>query len=215
MRSFRAEALSDLVGHILANEPELAKSAYESLCGGYPIYLTRDVHRARAWLRAQARGTERFGLVASSGAQRLRPEGIHVKSEIEPAKWFLNDSTDVRSSYYLEEVATEFAIQGLELDWVGVCWDADLRFGRGDWLHEAFKGTKWQSMKDKSKRKYLINAYRVLLTRARQGMIIFVPQGEPSDHTRPPCFYDGTFNYLRTCGIPVVSSQPAHRSTTT
>jgi Uncharacterized conserved protein (DUF2075) len=204
MRSFRAEKLSEFVGHILDNEPEAAKTAFESIRTGYPIYLTRELSTARAWLRDQARGTERFGLVASSGAQRLRPEGIHIKAEIEPAYWFLNDSADVRSSYYLEDVASEFAVQGLELDWVGVCWDGDFYHDRGEWMHRAFKGTKWQSVSDRSKRLYLKNAYRVLLTRARQGMVIFVPTGDAVDHTRPSFIYDGTFDHLRSCGIPVI-----------
>jgi Uncharacterized conserved protein (DUF2075) len=125
MRSFRAEALSGLVGHIIDNEPETAHATFEKIKATYPIYLTRDLDAARAWLRSHARGTERFGLVASSGAQRLRPEGIHIKAKLEPVNWFLNDSADVRSSYYLEDVASEFAVQGLELDWVGACWDGD------------------------------------------------------------------------------------------
>ncbi len=206
MRSFRAETLSELVGHILDNEPESVRAALESIQSGYPIYLTRDLAAARAWLRGRARGTERFGLVASSGAQRLRPEGIHIKAKIEPANWFLNDSADVRSSYYLEDVATEFAVQGLELDWVGVCWDGDFHHNHTRWIHQAFKGKNWQSVNDKSKRLYLKNAYRVLLTRARQGMVIFVPRGDPLDHTRPSCFYESTFEYLRSCGIAMLSS---------
>lgn len=204
MRSFRAEALSEWVGHIIDNEPEAARATYKSIEAAYPIYLTRDLSGARAWLRSQARGTERFGLVASSGAQRLRPEGIHIKAKIEPANWFLNDSADVRSSYYLEDVASEFAIQGLELDWVGVCWDGDFYYKDGKWVCQAFKGTKWQSVNDESRQLYLKNAYRVLLTRARQGMILFVPKGEASDRTRPSSFYDGTFEYLRACGIPML-----------
>ena len=204
MRSFRAEALSEWVGHIIDNEPEAARATYKSIEAAYPIYLTRDLSGARAWLRSQARGTERFGLVASSGAQRLRPEGIHIKAKIEPANWFLNDSADVRSSYYLEDVASEFAIQGLELDWVGVCWDGDFHYKDGKWVCQAFKGTKWQSVNDESRQLYLKNAYRVLLTRARQGMILFVPKGEASDRTRPSSFYDGTFEYLRSCGIPML-----------
>jgi hypothetical protein len=205
MRSFRAETLSEFVGHILDNEPEAAKTAYESIRAGYPICLTRDLSAARAWLRGRARGTERYGLVASSGGQRLRPEGIHIKAEIEPANWFLNDNADVRSSYYLEDVASEFAVQGLELDWIGVCWDGDFYHDHRQWLHQAFKGTRWQCVNDESKRLYLKNAYRVLLTRARQGMIIFVPKGNGLDHTRPPCFYDGTFDYLQSCGIPLLA----------
>jgi hypothetical protein len=204
MRSFRAEALSAFVGEIIDNESEAARVTYESIKAAYPIYLTRDLSHARAWLRGHARGTERFGLVASSGAQRLRPEGIHIKAEIEPANWFLNDSADVRSSFYLEDVASEFAVQGLELDWAGVCWDGDYHQRDGKWVCQAFKGTKWQSVNDESRRIYLKNAYRVILTRARQGMILFVPKGDVSDTTRHPSFYDGTFEYLLSCGIPVL-----------
>ena len=140
-------------------------------------------------------------MVASSGAQRLRPEGIHIKSELDPSNWFLNPSTDVRSSYYLEDAASEFAVQGLELDWAGVCWDGDFHHRDGRWVTQAFKGTRWQSVNDESRRLYLKNAYRVILTRARQGMILFVPKGDGSDPTRPASFYDGTFEYLRSCGI--------------
>jgi hypothetical protein len=204
MRSFRAEALSDFIGHVLDDKPVAASATYESIRATYPIFLTRNLATARSWLRSHARGTERFGLVASSGAQRLRPEGIHIKAEIEPANWFLNASTDVRSSFYLEDVASEFAVQGLELDWVGVCWDGDFHHKDRSWTYQAFKGTKWQSVNDDSRRLYLKNAYRVILTRARQGMVIFVPSGDASDRTRPASFYDGTFEYLRSCGIPVL-----------
>ncbi len=204
MRSFRAESLSALVGHMIDNEPESAHNAYKRIEKDYPIYLTRDLNVARAWLRSRARGTERFGLVASSGAQRLRPEGIYIKARLEAVNWFLNDRTDVRSSYYLEEVASEFAVQGLELDWVGVCWDGDFYYKDGSWILQSFEGTEWQSVNDYSRRLYLKNAYRVILTRARQGMILFVPKGDISDRTRPPNFYDGTFEYLRACGIPTL-----------
>jgi hypothetical protein len=205
MRSFRAEALSELIGQIVDNEPNAARTTYKKIEATYPIYLTRDLAAARAWLRSRARGTERFGLVASSGAQRLRPEGIHIKAKLEPVNWFLNDRTDVRSSYYLEDVASEFAVQGLELDWVGVCWDGDFHHKDGMWAYQTFEGTKWQSMINESRRLYLKNAYRVILTRARQGMILFVPNGDASDRTRPPSFYDGTFEFLRLCGIPTLT----------
>jgi hypothetical protein len=205
MRSFRAEALSEFIGHIIDNEPEDARLTYKKIEAAYPIYLTRDLDAARVWLRRQARGTERFGLVASSGAQRLRPEGIHIKARIEPVNWFLNDRADVRSSYYLEDVASEFAVQGLELDWVGACWDGDFHHKDGTWVYQSFEGTKWQSMIDESRRLYLKNAYRVILTRARQGMILFVPNGDASDRTRPPSFYDGTFEFLSLCGIPTLA----------
>lgn len=203
MRSFRAERLSSFVGALLDGTPEEALSHLDTIKARYPMWVTRDLTQARAWLRSVARGTERIGLVASSGAHRLRPEGIHIKASVDPPRWFLNDKEDVRSSYYLEEVATEFAVQGLELDWVGVCWDADLRFSGVGWATYAFRGTKWQSVRDQERRAYLANAYRVLLTRARQGMVIYVPKGDDADTTRPKAFYDGTFEFLRACGIPL------------
>jgi hypothetical protein len=204
MRSFRAEALSEFVGHIIVGDSQSARSSYELIRGAYPITLTREISVARNWLVKRARGTERIGLVASSGALRLRPEGIFIKAEVDPANWFLNDRTDVRSSYYLEEVASEFDVQGLELDWAGVCWDGDLNYDRKRWAFQSFKGTKWQTVNDASRQLYLKNAYRVLLTRARQGMIIFVPNGDDSDRTRQREFYDGTFEFLQQCGLPVI-----------
>ncbi len=201
MRSFRAEQLSSFVSLVLNGDAVGARDQLERLRDRYPISLTRDLAEARDWLRDKARGTERFGLVASSGGHRLRPEGLHVKAKIDPANWFLNDRFDVRSSYYLEEVATQFDIQGLELDWAGVCWDADFRRVDGAWSYNAFKGTRWQQVRDETKRLYLLNAYRVLLTRARQGMAIFVPRGDPADVTRPPWHYDETFAFLMDCGL--------------
>ena len=200
MRSFRAETVSDFISHLLNGDAEAARVASVKL-DRYPIRLTRDLNAAREWLRQQARGSERFGLVASSGAMRLRPEGLHVKAGIDPPNWFLNDRTDVRSSFYLEDVASEFDVQGLELDWTAVCWDADLRFVDEDWQGYNFKGTKWQSVNDRFRRLYLKNAYRVILTRARQGMIIFVPRGDAEDSTRPPSYYDGTYDFLRAGGL--------------
>ena len=144
--------------------------------------------------------------MASSGGLRLRPEGLHVKVKISPENWFLNGSNDVRSCQYLEEVATEFDVQGLELDWACVAWDANLRYTddgseNSGWTQHAFKGTKWQNINDERKRIYLKNSYRVLLTRARQGMVIFVPRGDASDTTRSPSFYDGTYEYFLDCGL--------------
>ncbi len=199
MRSFRAETLSDFISHVLNGDVAEAKAAFGKL-DRYPIRLTRDLEQARNWLKETARGSERYGLVASSGASRLRPEGLHIKAGIDPPNWFLNDRRDVRSSFYLEDVATEFDVQGLELDWTGVCWDGDLRFEDDHWACYSFKGTKWQSVKDRFRRLYLKNAYRVILTRARQGMVIFVPQGDAEDPTRPPGYYDDTCAYLEACG---------------
>ena len=201
MRSFRAEKLSEFVGALIAGEGENARALYVQIKDRYPIVLTRSLAAARGWLKKQARGTERVGLVASSGASRLKPEGLNVHEKIGATHWFLNGKDDVRSSYYLEDPATEFDIQGLELDWVGVCWDADFRLVDGRWAHHSFSGTKWKNVNDPSNRRYLTNAYRVLLTRARQGMVIFVPKGDVSDRTRLPAFYDGTAKFLADCGI--------------
>lgn len=201
MRSFRADALSEFASFIIENRPEEARAAYSRIANKYPIALTRDINLAKNWLKGKARGTERFGLVASSGAIRLRPDGINVKDKIDASVWFLNDQSDIRTSYYLEEVATEFDVQGLELDWVGIGWDADYRYIDGSWTHFNFRGTSWQNVHQPERQLYLKNAYRVLLTRARQGMVIYVPPGDANDHTRPPSFYDGTFNYLKTCGL--------------
>jgi hypothetical protein len=207
MRSFRAEALSSFIGHIVDNRPEAARDVYQQVEDRYPIWLTRDIDAARDWLRKVARGSERFGLVASSGAYRLRPEGLQVKAKVDASNWFLNDRTDVRSSFYLEEVATEFDVQGLELDWAGVCWDADFRHDGDDWRFYNFRGTAWQRVNQDERQLYLKNAYRVILTRARQGMIIFVPEGDPSDPTRPPSYYDDTYAFLQTCGLKEMSSR--------
>ncbi len=201
MRSFRAESLSEFAGHVVGNRPGRASKTYAQIAERYPIALTRDLNVARAWLRDRARGSERFGLIASSGANRLRPEGVFIKSKVDAPTWFLNDRGDVRSSYYLEEVATEFDVQGLELDWAGVCWDADFRYEQKEWKHYSFRGTTWQKANADERQLYLKNAYRVILTRARQGMVIFVPTGSITDTTRPPAFYDETFNYLLRCGL--------------
>ncbi len=201
MRSFRAETLADVVSYMLNGDAGAAKAAYDRISDRYEIRLTRDLAQARQWLRDKARGSERYGLVASSGALRLKPEGLHLKAGIDPPNWFLNDRSDVRSSFYLEDAASEFDVQGLELDWTGVCWDADLRYEDGAWGFYSFKGTRWQSVNDRFRRLYLKNAYRVILTRARQGMVIFMPKGDDADPTRPPEFYDQAYDFLRACGL--------------
>lgn len=151
-----------------------------------------------------ARGTERYGLTASSGAKRLRSFGVCVKSKAEAKNWFLNNDDDVRSAFYLEDTATEFDIQGLELGWTIVCWDANFRFVDGRFQYYNFKGTKWQNINNAIDRSYLKNAHRVLLTRARQGFVIFIPHGDNKDHTRPHSYYDGTYEYLKSIGIQEV-----------
>lgn len=204
VRSYRSEKVSEFVKNIIDNNPDTAKSLWIEIERDYPIYLTRNIDTAKKWLRQKARGSERMGLVASSGAYRLRPHGIHVKTSIDPKNWFLNSKEDVRSSYYLEEAATEFDIQGLELDWTCVAWEADFRFNNSHWEYKNFRGSAWQNVNDATRRQYLKNAYRVLLTRARQGMIIFVPEGNNDDMTRKPEFYDSTYKYLRNIGLPTI-----------
>jgi hypothetical protein len=204
MRSFRAEDVSAFVKALLDCASEDARASYVKLRDRYPIVLTRDLGQAKHWLREQARGTERYGLVASSKAQRLKPHAINVRMEVNPVHWFLNDRDDTRSSFYLEDAATEFKVQGLELDWVCLMWDADLRFTPKGWAFHSFEGSRWNQIHKQDKRAYLCNAYRVLLTRARQGMVIFVPPGDPADHTRPPGYYDATFAYLRSVGMKVL-----------
>ncbi len=202
MRSFRAEHVSRFVKALLDCDRSAARSTLQDVLARYPIAVTRDLDRAKDWVRLHARGSERFGLIASSAANRLKPHAIDVRFEVNPIHWFLNDSKDTRSSYYLEDAATEFQVQGLEVDWACVTWDADLRSGTSGWSHHAFRGDKWTNVKHPDRRQYLVNAYRVLLTRARQGMVIFVPPGDREDHTRRPEWYDQTFNYLRELGLP-------------
>ncbi|MBI5098381.1 MAG: DUF2075 domain-containing protein [Nitrospirae bacterium] len=204
MRSFRAEHVSLLVKQLLDLEVELAQETFKKVSPKYPIALTRDIGKAKLWLKMQARGSERYGIVVSSQAERLKPHAIDVKSPMNPIHWFLDNKDDVRSSYYLEDVATEFDVQGLELDWVCVTWDADFRYSKKGWEHRSFCGTRWNRINKGERKIYLKNAYRVLLTRARQGMIIVVPNGDTEDPTRAPAFYDDTFHYLKNIGFPVI-----------
>lgn len=202
MRSFRTPDVSAFVNAALDVDVERARVLYASIRDKYPIVITRDLAAAKAWLRERCRGTARYGLLASSSARRLKADGIFVKNEIDPANWFLNDKDDVRSSYALEDTVTEFDIQGLELDYALVAWDVDLRFVGGGWSYYTFKGARWNGVGTEEGKLYLKNAYRVLLTRARQGMAIFVPVGSDDDITRKREFYDGLFCYLRSLGLP-------------
>jgi hypothetical protein len=205
MRSFRAENVSAFVKALLDCQTTEAREAFAKLSARYPIAVTRDLNVAKQWVRSHARGTERFGLVASSKAQRLKPHAIDIRVDVDPVHWFLNEKEDTRSSYYLEDAATEFQVQGLELDWTCVTWDGDLRFAGSGWSYHDFRGAAWTNIKNADNRNYLKNAYRVLLTRARQGMVLFVPPGESTDPTRSPAFYDPTFNYLTELGIPILT----------
>lgn len=204
MRSFRAENVSLLIKQILDIDIDNARETLMNLKDKYPIVLTRSMNQAKQWLKEKARGSERYGIVVSSQAQRLKPYAIDVKSPMDPIHWFLDNKDDVRSSFYLEDVATEFDVQGLELDWACVAWDGDFRYCHGGWIYKSFSGSKWKNVNLYQRQKYLKNAYRVLLTRARQGMVIVVPEGDAEDPTRSPDFYNSTFEYLVSIGIYVV-----------
>jgi hypothetical protein len=180
MRSFRAENVSLLVKQILDLELEEARETLRTVNANYPIFVTRDLAKAKRWLRDQALGSERYGIVVSSQAERLKPDAINVKAPLDPVHWFLDGKEDVRSSYYLEDAATEFDVQGLELDWACVTWDADFRYSDLGWENWSFRGDRWHHINKEERRNYLKNAYRVLLTRARQGMIIVIPPGGES-----------------------------------
>ncbi len=201
IRSYKAEKLSEWVVAILEDEPIEAKELLEKHLNDYPIFLTRNLETAKQFLRNKNRGHRRTGLVASSGARRLRPLGLDVTVEIDVANWFLNPRNDVRSSSFLELPATEFAVQGLELDWVGLCWGDDFRKEENGWSYHSFKGTKWQLERKDEKKQFIKNKYRVLLTRGREGLIIFIPEGSDTDHTRPSKNYDSTYEYLKFSGI--------------
>lgn len=205
IRSFRADKQSRFVDAILDNHTEEAKTIYNEIIAKYPVYVTRDYEKAKTWVRAQVRGSQRCGVLACSSAQRLKPEGIYVATDIDVKNWFLAPSDDLRSSNMLEIVASEFKVQGLEIDWAIVCWDADLRRNKDntEWDHYSFRGTKWNRRKKADQKRYLINSYRVLLTRARQGMVLFVPFGvDPEvDNTRDKEFYQAIYEYLLSCGL--------------
>ena len=204
MRSFRAEHVSLLVKQLLDLESDQAQKTLEQIQRRYPIVITRDLMKAKQWLKTQARGSERYGIVVSSQAERLKPHAINVKSPVDPVHWFLDGKEDVRSSYYLEDVVTEFQVQGLELDWACVTWDADFRYTKNGWEHFSFVGDRWNRIRKPERQNYLKNAYRVLLTRARQGMVVVVPSGDQEDPTRNQDFYDPTFEYLQEIGFDVI-----------
>jgi hypothetical protein len=204
MRSFRAENVSLLVKQVLDLDTDRAQETLANVESKYPIALTRDLSKAKQWLKEQARGSERYGIVVSSQAQRLKPYAIDVKSPMDPIHWFLDGKDDVRSSYYLEDVATEFQVQGLELDWACVTWDADFRYTKKGWDHWSFVGDHWNRIRKQERQVYQKNAYRVLLTRARQGMVIVVPQGSIEDLSRKSGYYDPTFDYLQSIGFKLI-----------
>ena len=179
-----------------------------------PFLLTRSLPALRGWLRAAARGTRRPGLLASSGARRLRAAGLgaelpHMDAQA-VARWFLDRWPDVRASDALEVVATEFSAQGLELDYVGLCWDGDLvrEPGRVAWRVRDFRGSGWTLPRGAEAIANQINTYRVLLTRARYETVIFVPSGDAGDPTRDPAVLDEVAAFLSQCGARPLEQHP-------
>ena len=201
LRSFRSEKLALFVKCLLDEEIELAKETYEELKKSYPVLITRKFDVAKNWVKKKARGTERYGLLASSEGKRLRAEGIWVPSEINHVGWFLNEKDNVDSSYYLEVAASEFKVQGLEIDYAVLAWDADLRYTSNGFDYFKFRGTKWNHVNQEQRQHYLKNAYRVLMARARQGLIIYIPEGDEEDPSRLMEYYEGTYQYLKHVGI--------------
>lgn len=211
MRSFRSELVSAFAKAVIDGERQYASELYKAISQvepatgsvRYPVVLTRNLESAKAWVKSISRGTERYGIIASSGAKRLRADGITVSKDIDVVKWFLNDSSDVDSSFFMEVAASEFKIQGLEIDYAVMAWEGDYRYSDGDGLFTCnkFEGSAWKTIRSAIEKKYLKNSYRVLLTRARQGFVIYVPQGCENDPTRLPQYYDGTFDYLKSIGI--------------
>jgi len=216
LRSYRAEKLSAFV-HALLTFDDSAAEIYNEIKDKYPIVLTRDMNKARRWLHEKVRGTERTGVLVTKESARFKPLAIHIlpSGDENAVHWFLEDKEDTRSSNYLEDAATEIQVQGLELDYTCVLWDADMRCENGEWRFYRFNGqTKWNELIGNTEGKqdqikYMLNAYRVLLTRARGGMVICVPEGNPNktpngfweDSTRLPEYYDGTYHYLKSLGI--------------
>ena len=204
-RSLDAPNLPKFVEYLLDNDKDNSKRMLNEL-DYFSLFITRNLNEAKEWIKkvsSEERGKYRYGLLAQSNGLRLIPEGIFVKNNIDVESWFLNDADDIRSSNHLEIAATEFDIQGLEIDYSIVGWDGNLRYIDGEFQYYKFKGTRWNKISDDNLtgKSYLINSYRVLLTRARQGMVIFVPEGDDEDKTRKREFYDGTYEYLKSLGI--------------
>jgi hypothetical protein len=210
VRSHRAQRIAEWVNHVVVGEAEAA-SRVALQFGKFPIALTRDLAKAREWLHwRRIDENRRAGLVASSGAMRHRAFGIELSSGFRQGfsyeDWFLGKPPDVRSSSFMEVAATEFEIQGLEIDWSGVCWGNDFWFdvADGKWRFQHLKGSQWRQVKKEERRRFIVNKYRVLLTRAREGMIVWVPRGRETDGTLPPSQFDGTAAFLERCGLKAV-----------
>ena len=211
VRNHRAQRWAEWVNEVLSHDFEKAASLFPD-SEEFPCFVTRDHENARAWLRMHYHldPEQRIGLVATSEDQRLRAYGLERSSSFRLnypfEKWFLEPPTDVRSSFSLEIAASEFECQGLELDWVGVCWGGDLTPAEdhSGWDYRKFRGARWQYVRKDHEQAYACNRYRVLLTRARNGLVIWVPKGDSNDPTRDPERFDRVFAALRLAGVPLL-----------
>ena len=187
--------------------------------------ITRSLDTARHWLKCRQIGRTRSGLVSSAYAARLRSDGLEnsfdFHQNFEWEHWFLDELTcapvgspqkycgDVRCSSILEVAATQFEIQGLELDWIGLCWGEDLVWSEGSWKTYRFTNKTWRENHNAVKHAYMLNGYRVLLTRARQGMIIYVPEPTSEDQSRLHNELNHTAEFLIACGAEPVCARAA------
>jgi hypothetical protein len=210
-RSFRSPSLSRWVDFVLSGEVERANDAAQRL-NAYPLRLTRSLSCAKRWLEREGRGERRFGLIASSGARRLRADGLgemlDASAGNEIAQWYLKPRGDIRSSFALEVPANEYTCQGLELDFTCVCWGGDLLWDPrlGTWIFSRLAGSSWQRIRSQPAQQFLMNSYRVLLTRAREGTVLWVPVGDELDKTRPSKPLNDTADFLSRCGVQALDS---------
>ncbi len=210
LRSYRSPAMSDWVAAVVDADLTAAQRQAQ-LLGEYPIVITRSLEKAKAWLRERGRGERRYGLLASSGARRLRADGLGEILEATDgsaiAQWYLNGRADIRSSFALEVPANEYACQGLEIDFSCVCWGGDLVFApeRTGWLCRQLSGNAWNEVRAELGRRYIHNTYRVLLTRAREGVVIWVSKGDATDRTRKPEELNSTVDFLVAAGAQMLA----------
>ena len=207
-RSFRAKYFSKFVNHLLDKETSEARRLMEEFNKSkdtekFHLLITRDLQTAKNWVKKKSRVNQRYGLFMNTKGLRLQAEGLVNRGQqgFDAIAWWLDPKEYVDSSLALEIPCTEFFAQGLEVDWAIFAWDACFRPNNSDWDYMKFVRKEWRNIEKEVDRKYLKNSFRVLLTRARQGMIIFVPKGDPNDKTRLPEFYDGIYNYLKEIGI--------------
>ena len=208
-RSFRSPGVSEWVNAVIAGR-RLEASAIAGRLGNYPILVTRSIEQAKEWLQVNGRGERRFGLLASSGARRLRAYGygvtLHATAGAEIAHWYLNPKGDIRASFALEVPANEYSCQGLELDLGCLCWGGDMLWDTSaqHWTYSRLSGSAWQRVRSATDQMFIANSYRVLLTRAREGMVLWVPEGSATDHTRDMAPLDSTAKYLLECGADLL-----------